>query len=256
MSTCARPTCPNKATRRRNRGYCEKHYNVAPLRGYVDPADSRERLTLLRSRGVTRAMIADSGVSRFGQHCIETNARIRRLTEAAVFAIPIPPPVPSNAPVDATGTRRRIQGLVALGWPQSMIAAELGTKQNAVSAMTRRDYVTSASAISVRKLFAQWSMTLGPSEISRTRAKAVGWLPPLAWDDIDDPNEIPDLGRDGYASFMDRYTELVEMGLSHTQIAPRMGIRYESLARGLARHGVEIPESVWSLAWKHGELTA
>jgi hypothetical protein len=33
---------------------------------------------------------------------------------------------------------------------------------------------------------------------ARNLAARHGWLPPLAWDDIDDPNETPDFGADDY----------------------------------------------------------
>ncbi|MFV8173753.1 hypothetical protein [Mycolicibacterium peregrinum] len=139
--------------------------------------------------------------------------------------------------MDGTGTSRRIQALVAMGWPQSLIAAELGTAQTAVAAMALREKVTAERAIAVRELFGRWAMTPGPSNVSRQRARAKGWVTILGWNDIDDPNEIPDLGVDAKVSFPDKYKELrYHVGLPNEQIADVMGIELESLERQLHRY--------------------
>ncbi|WP_157680191.1 hypothetical protein [Mycobacterium dioxanotrophicus] len=239
MSTCARPNCPNSAQPGKNRGMCEKHYNLDPERGYVDPGPSRERIELLRSRGVTIAMMNQHGLSKFGVRRVQTAERIRKATEAKVFSIPVPESlVRTRAHVDAIGTTRRIQALVALGWTQGQIAAELGTKQTAVSAIALRGKVTAETAIAVKELFERWSMTLGPSSLTRLRAIAKGWAPPLAWDELDDPGEKPNLGSRRRVPFPERYRELRAMSLSDEMIARRMGIDPESLERQLMRHGL------------------
>ena len=235
---CASPKCRNAAQPGRNRGFCHKHYAVDPQRGYVDPTPARERLALLRQRGVTIAMLGKHGLSKFGVRGIETAERIRRITEIKVMSVPIPAEmVPTCADVDATGTARRIQALVAMGWPQSLIAAELGTAQNAVSAMALRQKVTAERAIAVRELFGRWAMTPGPSNVSRTRARSKGWVTILGWNDIDDPDETPNLGTDEKVSFPDKYHELRHhVGLPNEQIAEVMGIELKSLERQLNRY--------------------
>lgn len=237
---CARPKCGNAAQPGRNRGLCHKHYDLDPQRGYVDPTAARERLTLLRSRGVTIAMLGKYGLSKFGVRGVDTADRIRRITEIKVMSVPVPAElVPTCADVDATGTARRIQALVAMGWPQSLIATELNTAQNAVSAMALREKVTAERAIAVRELFGRWAMTPGPSNVSRTRARSKGWVTILGWNDIDDPNETPDLGADETVSFLDKYRELRDhVGLTNQRIAEAMGIKLESLDRQLYRYEV------------------
>lgn len=106
--------------------------------------------------------------------------------------------------VDATGTQRRLKALMALGWTQSDIAAELGITASRVGFITNkypRVYRQTAQAVS--ELYDRWSMIVpadtGPRrrghnmrhEIARRMAARKGWLPPLAWDDIDDPDEDP-----------------------------------------------------------------
>ena len=237
--TCGSPKCPNKAIPGRNRGLCEKHYRVAPLRGYVDATPARERLALLRSRGVTVKSLAAYGLSSFGVRRIETAPRIRGLTEAKVFAVPLPAcaVIRSMAHVDGVGTARRIKALGVMGWPQSVIAVELGTKQWAVSAMLYRPRVTSDMAARVAELYDRWSMTVGPSSASARKALAAGWFPPLAWDDIDDPASEPNLGVHTTVRAIDRYEELRSIHLTRWEICQKLGIQEESLDRNISRAG-------------------
>lgn len=238
---CARPACTQRARPGRNRGLCHGHYDADPERGYVDPGPARARLQLLQERGVTQAMMLQHGLSRMGVQRIHTAERIRRCTEAKAMAIPVPAGfVQSLTDVDGTGTRRRLQALMALGWTSSALGVELGTAQNAVVAMAKRQWVTSASAAAVRVLYDKLSMTLGPSGLSRQRAAAKGWVPALAWDDdtIDDPTAEPWRGTAQRVSFLDQYNELAEMQLTNRHIAEVIGIAPESLARQLTRYGI------------------
>lgn len=235
---CARPNCGNRAHAKRNRGFCHKHYETAPLRGYVDSGPTRERIALLRSRGMTLRMLAELGVSRFGVRCIETNPRVRAATEQKVMSIPVPAELPTGAPVDATGTSRRLRALMALGYTTTQIADELGTVQNAVSAMAKRDRVTAGTRAAVAALYERWHMTPGPSEVARQRARRAGYLPPLAFDDIDDPAETPVL-EDRYVPFMERLAELEYLNIRRSEMPEWLGIQAESFDRQLQRHGLK-----------------
>lgn len=91
--------------------------------------------------------------------------------------------------VGATGTRRRIQALQAIGWPTDALAAELGLGRNGLRMITSRDRVRRSTAVRVAKLYQRLWMTEGPSSRVRVVAQRKGWLPPMAWDDIDHPGE-------------------------------------------------------------------
>jgi DNA-binding CsgD family transcriptional regulator len=100
---------------------------------------------------------------------------------------------------DATGTRRRIQALVALGWTQNQLGQRLGASRSVVSQLARgRTYpqVEHATAERVTLLYEHLSGTPGPSEQARARARRAGYAPPCAWDEhtIDDPAAGPDYG--------------------------------------------------------------
>lgn len=95
--------------------------------------------------------------------------------------------------VDATGTRRRVQALAALGWPIGELTKRLGLTDRGLSFMYAGTTVTPATAQAVAVLYDELCWTEGPSEIAKNRAQRKGWATPLAWDDdeIDDPAAQP-----------------------------------------------------------------
>lgn len=106
--------------------------------------------------------------------------------------------------VDATGTRRRLRALVALGWSFPRIEQHSGMDRTYLRLLARgaRAQVTDTTEARVIDLYDDLSMRLpsqnAPTErqgVSRARAHAAahGWLPPLALDDdrIDDPTYQP-----------------------------------------------------------------
>ena len=97
------------------------------------------------------------------------------------------------------GTDRRIQALLALGWRHSDITARL-TEIDPLAAtqsdqLLRRPgpYVWASTAEAVRAVYDQLAMIPGPSKRNRDRARKLGYVPPLAWDDdeLDDPEAEP-----------------------------------------------------------------
>jgi hypothetical protein len=92
--------------------------------------------------------------------------------------------------VDATGTRRRLQALIAIGWPRRALAERLGTRP---ANILRQRRVRAGTARRVARVYDQLSMTPGPDPRCAEAARRRGWAPPLAWDDdqIDDPRAQP-----------------------------------------------------------------
>lgn len=100
----------------------------------------------------------------------------------------LPPPL-----VDATGVRRRLQALMAIGWPSRELARRLGRDSGALGRIlwtaSPHRRVTRELHADVNALYDQLWDQAGPSLESRRRAAARGWPPPLFWDDmlIDNP---------------------------------------------------------------------
>ena len=147
-----------------------------------------------------------------------------------------------NQLIDATGAARMLQALVAAGYTQGQIAAQLGIRDSHVSELItgRQRRITARKASSVRRLFNQLQLIPGTSETARRRGRKHGWPPPLAWDEdtIDDPAAVPDVGRHEHVTFEDRYTELRDLGYHDLQIVSKLGIKPESLLRQLDRYGI------------------
>lgn len=101
--------------------------------------------------------------------------------------------------VPATGTRRRIWALKALGHSGADIAGRIGVTYQAIHKLEhgRADRVFAATAANVARAYEGMCM-VQPSGYHATRirnqAARRGYAPPLAWDNIDDPDEFPDLG--------------------------------------------------------------
>ncbi|NHI16834.1 hypothetical protein [Microbacterium excoecariae] len=106
--------------------------------------------------------------------------------------------VASTTVIDARGTRRRLQGLVALGWTFADIARASGMASAVLSGLARASRCRAGTATQIAEVFEAMSMTLPGSRSrierrDRTRARGIaareGWVPPLAWDDIDDDDQ-------------------------------------------------------------------
>lgn len=96
--------------------------------------------------------------------------------------------------VDATGTIRRLQALAAIGW-STVDLAEYLDRSPCDLRKTRTGYwptVRRGTAQAVAALYEQLCMTPGPSKVARAAAARGGWLPPLAWDDIDTDEQASD----------------------------------------------------------------
>lgn len=184
---------------------------------FVDAAPVREHIRALRTAGIgveqiaMLAGISTSHVRELADPGRESNPGIRRVrpeTAQQVLRIRIDQANrASRSLVGATGTRRRLQALITVGWPHDELAARLGRSSAGLRRSMLSDAVTARTARDVSDLYEQlWN--LGPpqstddqrvaAEAARAFAAERGWLPPLAWDDIDtDPDPGPHTERPG-----------------------------------------------------------
>lgn len=149
-----------------------------------------------------------------------------------------------NRMVPAIGTRRRIRALKAMGHSGADIAARLGTTYQAVHKIEHgtSERVWAATAENVRRVFEEMCMTL-PTGYHRTRirnaAAALRYAPPLAWDNIDDPNEQPrgwnyeGTPRQSRAEIL---TELDEQNAGITAACRALHVTRRTLEKWAARH--------------------
>jgi hypothetical protein len=153
---------------------------------------------------------------------------------------------------DATGTRRRLQALVAIGWPQAELARRLGLRRRRFEALMRRDRIPAQTAADVEGLYDriwhQWPRGRH-ADGARAHAAALGWPVPAAWDDdpgphcIDDPAAAPPDGWQPNPRAKRRAADLAEdadfiiitQGVSREQAARRIGVTKQALEKAYMR---------------------
>lgn len=115
---------------------------------------------------------------------------VRRVTRDRVLAFR-----PTWSPI---GIQRRLQALAAVGWSLKVISAEAGVHLSSLCRLRRNPEIRFVKRHVAEGVLAVWGrlqMLEAPDNHSsrETKAEAVrrGWLPPAAWDDIDDPAEDP-----------------------------------------------------------------
>lgn len=233
----------------------------------VDAGPVREHIAALSAAGVgLKRITAVSGVSGGaltkivygvsrgdGTHRPPA-ARVRKTTADRILAVTSADTAPS-ADVDATGTRRRLQALAALGWGVGRIAADFEIDRQALdSALNhRRARVHARTAAAVRAAFDTIGDRPAPATShreriaasrARNRAHDAGWAPPAAWDaeQLDDPTAEPpatatwQAGRRATLD-LDEWAHLVAAGEDLKRAAARCGVSWNAVETAIARTG-------------------
>lgn len=161
------------------------------------------------------------------------------------------------------GTSRRIQALVALGYTFGQIGAAVGRSQDwAAKIAHRRDsIVRTTTANRVDELYRDWCMkepdvSTGKKKwaaaYARSTARKHGWAPPLAWDDIDDPDEQPNLGGNS-VDHIDHV--IVDRLVAGERVVSTSAEKVEAMRRWLAGGGSE-RALCKAHGWKDGRYVA
>jgi len=98
---------------------------------------------------------------------------------------------------DALVARRRLQALACHGFDTSRLQAACGVSFVTLAAIRRghTNVITAARHHQIADLYQALSGQFGTSATTRARAQRLGWVPPMAWDDIGDPTEDPTVAR-------------------------------------------------------------
>ncbi|EYR64642.1 hypothetical protein N866_07055 [Actinotalea ferrariae CF5-4] len=184
-------------------GYC-KRYRLDVARG-IDRSprpitDVRPHVVALMAAGGSARAIGEAA------SCSPTTVRqiaagqtssVKRPLAARLLRVRVQDLLNRDRPRDrlpATGAVRRVQALLALGHSHATITAAMPGPHQSLDVMgTRQRWVFRDMHHAVVAAYERLSMTPGRSRITRTRALAKGYVPPLAWDDdtIDDPTVAP-----------------------------------------------------------------
>ncbi|MFE9777778.1 hypothetical protein ACFYPA_06425 [Streptomyces sp. NPDC005775] len=180
---------------------------------FVDAAPVRAHVRELGEFGIgwiraaRLAGVATGGVSKllYGDkpRGLEPTKRMRPHIALALLAVePTLDNMGNRVPIDGTGTRRRLQALVAKGWTQSELARRLDMDRTNFPRTLTSDLVRVATVRAVNALYDElWradptdhGVPAHRAEAARRKAIKNGWAPVGAWDDdqIDDPAAHPD----------------------------------------------------------------
>lgn len=188
--------------------------------GLVDAAPVREHMMMLAEYGIgykRAAALAGIGITptrniiwgrqepgpRYG----ELQKRVKRETAEALLAVqPVLENLAAGASTSARGSMRRLQTLMAFGWSQSKLAAELGVLDSNLSGMRVRYERAAAggrgskarvhvgTARAIADLYDRLSSTPPPEaewrdRIAASRARGMGadrgWALPMDWEAYD-----------------------------------------------------------------------
>lgn len=134
---------------------------------------------------------------------------------------------------DPTPTHRRLQALQALGHSGKAIGAVVGHEQEWARYILNSERITTTTATKVARAFDELCMTVPEGHSAdriRREARVKGWLPPLAWDDIDDVTERPRRER-GHVSPDDLDPVAVERLLAGERIRATRAEKDEAMRR-------------------------
>jgi hypothetical protein len=190
---CARPKCTKPAVKA---GHCWTDYEYWRLTGHgglTDPGPARARVAELRALGWTFQQIADAaGLAKWVVIRLAQGHQAQiRVSSAAAILLVRPAVVESPLGVDAMGTRRRVQALAWMGWPGAEISVRAGLKPRSLTELLGQGRVSVRVAERVRGVYGDLSGTRGPSVMAASQARRLGFAPPAAWDDIDNPEARP-----------------------------------------------------------------
>jgi hypothetical protein len=221
-----------------------------------------QHIAALNAAGVsTRALATRTGVgvtslqTMKGRRGRGPRQWVTKELAAAVLAVQVPGAadvpamIPGRALVDATGTRRRAQALMAIGYTQTDILGRIGRAYAVGYRLwhSRQQQVHAETAEKVAAIYDELAMTTPPdswvTRRARRHASRRGWAPPLAWDDdtIDDPAAAPapwQRGAEPQNDWIDHVVECREFGWTDERIAASLGLQVESLGRRFDRAGL------------------
>lgn len=188
------------------------------------------------------------------------HGRLRPQFAQRLLAVRPPAALADGVLIDATGTRRRLQALVAIGWSPVELTRRLTKRSGYVDALLAQQKVSRSVAVSVSFLYEQlwdWPPPAGSERErvaaaqARAHAQKHGWAPPMAWDDelnpIDDPAAAPDSGEKVRLNKLppgDDLLFLIEAGESVELLATRFGVKTQTAQQALtkARRAAQVPD--------------
>lgn len=239
---CRRPECVERYTQQnRARRLAQANGTWDKL---IDAEPVRQHLLALQAAGVSIYRVASitgmtyKCVRSYTQHGYKNREpRRRRITPevaARILAITADGVGPSK--VDATGSRRRVQALAAIGWPGETVAVHANLHPRHISTLLQQQTILASTAQGIAAAYDDLRyrsarrnrVSKRVATRTRNRAAAKRWPPPKYWDQhpdaIDDPHFTPEYKLTQAELLAEEARWLMDIGgLTRTQAAERLG---------------------------------
>lgn len=211
----------------------------------------REHIRVLMGHGMSGKLIAEhAGVSPTTIYWIE-NGKAKgttTTTEALILAVQPVRTAPRSTNVPITATTRRLRHLALMGWTAPEIAGVAGLCVTQVLDMTRekRPTVTKETAATIERATRALMRRTPPAGRLATRARndaaRKGWVSMFAYDNLDDPDETPNITpiqesrADTRTNRLDDLQHLIDSAESLDVAVRRAGYPSMDAAYAAARH--------------------
>lgn len=203
-------------------------------------------ILMLRASGMSQTLIArQAGVSQAVISYITTGRNKTVQTEKAKKILAVRPRrFDGNAERPAIGSIRRIRALYSLGHSRAVISTLSGLSVASITLLAegRWKVIDNEAATSLAATYRQLMHKRGDSWKNERRAAAERWAGPLAWDDIDDPNEQPEIDspveedrRRKTVVDIDLVARRTKQGRTAEEIARELGCHKRSVVRARSR---------------------
>lgn len=251
QDACRCPDCTEAMRRDRDRRRKEQIMGIN--NALVDPTPARQHVRKLMAHGMGITHItAASGVPGLTVSNLIYSDRptVQRITADSLLAVKLEPQPHGRVP--SVGARRRMQALACLGWTTEAMADMAGISRRTAQYVINHKSDTTEYQVHAKigALFERLCLTPPPEATSRQkraagRARRVsrekGWVPPLAWDDIDNPDAQPQgIAKPHQRTIPTR--EDIAAELAHPAfagstrlLADAMGVQPESITRRIQR---------------------
>jgi hypothetical protein len=167
-------------------------------RDQVDPAPVRAHVEQLIALGMTINMIARAaGTSDTPIAYLLAGRQNTMLADSANAILAVTPrPHRQQALVLNYGLRRRLEGLAVMGWSVRAVGDEAGIPFHTVSRARLGVRTQLRIHDIIADVYDRISHLDGGSPRTRKWAQSNGFVHPMLWDDIDDPDEVPAAPKD------------------------------------------------------------
>ena len=159
------------------------------------PERAIKHIEYLVNMGVSRRTIAASigYTSDTGLNFLLKRNRIRTVTERKILAVKPNVELAHKGWVSAVGSRRKLQALAYMGWTLRYVCqqAHINNDTGSVIRLNKVTRIEERVASAIDNVYKELHMINGGDIRSHKKAIANGWMPPMAWDNIDDPDEEP-----------------------------------------------------------------